>query len=64
MIWDLVSHLATLHQLCDVQIGNDNFNEVLAKIRGPEAIAEWQRLQDAMRPLAKAAVLMPPVAFR
>jgi hypothetical protein len=46
------------------QIGNDNFNEVLAKIRGPSAVAEWGRLQDAMRPLAKAAVLMPPIAFR
>lgn len=47
-----------------VQIGNDNFYEVLSKIRGPEAVAEWRRLQEVMRPLAKAAVLMPPVAFR
>lgn len=46
------------------RIGNDNFNEVLAKIRGPEAIAEWKRLQEVMRPLAKAAAMMPPAAFR
>jgi hypothetical protein len=46
------------------QIGNDNFYEVLEKIRGPEAVAEWSKLQEVMRPLAKAAVLMPPVAFR
>lgn len=47
-----------------MQIGNDNFYEVLSKIRGPEAVAEWRQLQEVMRPLAKAAVLMPPVAFR
>jgi hypothetical protein len=47
-----------------IQIGNDNFYEVLSKIRGPEAVAEWRQLQEVMRPLAKAAVLMPPVAFR
>eukprot|EP00879_Flechtneria_rotunda_P022429 GHRR01023679.1.p1 GENE.GHRR01023679.1~~GHRR01023679.1.p1 ORF type:complete len:493 (+),score=98.32 GHRR01023679.1:402-1880(+) len=49
------------------QIGNDNFEAVLSKIRGPDApkaIAEWRRLQGVMRPLAKAAALMPPVAFR
>jgi hypothetical protein len=47
-----------------MQIGNDNFYEVLSKIRGPDAVAEWRQLQEVMRPLAKAAVLMPPVAFR
>jgi hypothetical protein len=46
------------------QIGNDNFYEVLEKIRGASAVAEWRQLQEVMRPLAKAAVLMPPVAFR
>jgi hypothetical protein len=49
-----------------MQIGNDNFLDVLSQIRGPgsPAIAEWRRLQEVMRPLAKAAVLLPPVAFR
>lgn len=48
------------------RIGNDNFLDVLSQIRGPgsPAIAEWRRLQEVMRPLAKAAVLLPPVAFR
>ncbi|GLC40753.1 hypothetical protein PLESTB_000026100 [Pleodorina starrii] len=46
------------------RIGNDNFYEVLKQIRGPEAVAEWARLQEVMRPLAKAAALMPPAAFR
>jgi hypothetical protein len=48
------------------QIGNDNFLDVLSQIRGPgsPAIAEWRRLQEVMKPLAKAAVLLPPMAFR
>ncbi|GFR48781.1 hypothetical protein Agub_g10729, partial [Astrephomene gubernaculifera] len=46
------------------RIGNDNFSEVLSKIRGPAAVAEWTRLQQVMRPLARAAALMPPAAFR
>lgn len=50
--------------LLSLQIGNDNFCDVLAKVRGPEAIAEWKRLQEQMRPLARAAALLPPVAFR
>ncbi|PNW72273.1 hypothetical protein CHLRE_16g674950v5 [Chlamydomonas reinhardtii] len=46
------------------RIGNDNFVEVLKQIRGPEAMAEWARLQEVMRPLAKAATMIPPAAFR
>ncbi|KAF6250576.1 hypothetical protein COO60DRAFT_1705674 [Scenedesmus sp. NREL 46B-D3] len=48
------------------RIGNDNFLDVLSQIRGAgsPAMAEWRRLQEVMRPLAKAAVLLPPVAFR
>ncbi|KAF6265696.1 hypothetical protein COO60DRAFT_868698 [Scenedesmus sp. NREL 46B-D3] len=48
------------------RIGNDNFLGVLSQIRGAgsPAMAEWRRLQEVMRPLAKAAVLLPPVAFR
>lgn len=61
MLWDV--HALLCCAMC-LQIGNDNFYDVLSKIRGPEAVAEWRRLQEVMRPLAKAAVLMPPVAFR
>lgn len=56
-----------LHHLgCTVQVGNDNFNDVLAKIRGAgsPAIAEWQALQEDMRPLARAASMIPPAALR
>lgn len=58
--------LCLLHHLSAflVQIGNDNFYEVLQKIRGPSAVEEWRRLQDVMRPLASAATMLPPVAFR
>jgi hypothetical protein len=50
--------------LAALQIGNDNFPVVLRQVGGPNAIQEWQRLQEVMRPLAKAAALMPPMAFR
>ena len=83
-----------------LQVGNDQFCDVLMKIRGPdgpEAVRQWQHLQviqptlqptfecnvlvckqvcpdilqacsmllqEAMRPLAKAATMLPPTAFR
>ena len=46
------------------QVGADQFTEVLQQVRGPSAVTEWRRLQDAMRPLAAAATALPPVAFR
>lgn len=47
-----------------LQVGATQFCEVLQQVRGPEAVAEWQRLQVFMRPLADAAAMLPPVAFR
>nr|QIW94442.1 carotene synthesis related protein [Dunaliella salina] len=46
------------------QVGNDNFGSVLSKIRGPEAVQEWNSLQELMRPLASAAAALPPAAMR
>jgi phytoene dehydrogenase-like protein len=49
------------------EIGNDQFEEVLIKVRGPdgpEAVRQWKHLQEFMRPLAKAATMLPPTAFR
>ncbi|KIY99783.1 hypothetical protein MNEG_8176 [Monoraphidium neglectum] len=47
------------------RIGNDNFFQVLDDMgKGPAAKADWARLQAVMKPLAKAATLLPPVAFR
>ena len=61
----LISCTVNLHRFPH-QVGNDNFTEVLAKIRGPNspAIAEWAALQEHMRPLAKAASMIPPAALR
>ena len=46
------------------QVGAEQFTEVLQHVRGTEAVAEWRRLQDYMRPLAAAATALPPIAFR
>lgn len=47
------------------RIGNDNFYQVLEDMgKGAEAKADWARLQEVMKPLAKAATVIPPVAFR
>jgi hypothetical protein len=47
-----------------LQVGNKQFGEVLMDVRGPAAAEEWDRLQEHMRPLAKASTILPPVAFR
>jgi hypothetical protein len=47
-----------------VQIGSENFCEVLQQIRGPAAVAEWRQLQRDMRPLAQASTVLPPAALR
>jgi hypothetical protein len=49
--------------LCQ-QIGNDNFCDVLDRVRGPQAAKEWRALQEHMRPLASAAAMLPPAAMR
>ncbi len=48
----------------DTSVGADQFCEVLAKLRGAEAIAEWRELQRVMAPLASAATAIPPAAIR
>lgn len=46
------------------KVGSENFCEVLERVRGPAAVAEWRRLQEHMRPLARASTLLPPAALR
>lgn len=48
----------------DTQVGADQFCDVLARLRGPEAIAEWRQLQTLMRPYGEAATALPPAALR
>ncbi len=45
-------------------VGAEPFCEVLANLRGPQAVAEWRALQTVMEPLGRAAVAVPPAALR
>ncbi|KAL3135547.1 hypothetical protein ABBQ38_006025 [Trebouxia sp. C0009 RCD-2024] len=46
------------------QVGNDQFYEVLDKVSGQKGKDDWAKLQELMRPLAKAATAVPPIAIR
>jgi phytoene dehydrogenase-like protein len=46
------------------KVGAEPFYEILANLRGPQAVAEWRSLQSVMEPLGKAAIAMPPAAIR
>ncbi|MGK7890331.1 MAG: phytoene desaturase family protein [Leptolyngbyaceae cyanobacterium] len=48
----------------DTQVGAMQFCDVLQRLRGSQAVAEWQRLQRVMEPLKKAAIALPPAAMR
>ena len=45
-------------------VGADQFCEVLQRLRGASAVAEWRDLQRVMQPLAAAAVALPTAAVR
>jgi len=45
-------------------VGADQFCEVLARLRGEQAVAEWRNLQQIMQPLQAASVALPPAALR
>ncbi|BAZ52836.1 amine oxidase [Nostoc sp. NIES-4103] len=48
----------------DTSVGAEQFCEVLTKLRGHDAVAQWQELQRVMEPLARAAIAIPPAALR
>ena len=48
----------------DTTVGADQFCEILAKLRGNEAVRQWRQLQTIMAPLASAATAIPPMAMR
>lgn len=48
----------------DTSVGSDQFGEVLRKLRGENAVAQWRKLQQVMEPLAKTAIAIPPAAIR
>ena len=48
----------------ETQVGAEQFCDVLAMLRGPQAIAEWRQLQRLMQPYGQAAIALPPAALR
>lgn len=50
------------------KVGASEFGDVLRAVKRPEelpgALRDWAALQELMRPLARAATAVPPVAFR
>lgn len=48
----------------DTRVGVDQFCDVLAQLRGQDAINQWRKLQQYMQPLQAAAIALPTVAFR
>jgi phytoene dehydrogenase-like protein len=46
------------------RVGADDFANLLQDLRGSQAVAEWRSLQSTMKPLARAAVAIPPAALR
>ena len=45
-------------------VGADHFAEVLAKLRGQAAVAQWRKLQAEMKPLANSVDALPTLAMR
>jgi phytoene dehydrogenase-like protein len=48
----------------DTSVGAEQFCEVLKRLRGDEAVAEWRSLQRLMEPFASTAIAIPPAAVR
>ncbi|MBP0019927.1 MAG: NAD(P)/FAD-dependent oxidoreductase [Cyanobacteria bacterium SBLK] len=45
-------------------IGADAFAEILAQLRGKEAVSQWRKLQQVMKPLGEATLALPSAALR
>lgn len=45
-------------------MGAEHFSEVLGRIRGETAVAEWRRLQEIMKPLSSTTMALSPAAVR
>ncbi|NEQ74422.1 MAG: NAD(P)/FAD-dependent oxidoreductase [Okeania sp. SIO2C9] len=48
----------------NTSVGADQFCDVLRKLRGESAVAEWRQLQKVMAPFAEAAIAIPPASLR
>ena len=47
-----------------IGVGNADFEAVVQQLRGPEAVAEWQRFMQVLQPIAAAADALPLLALR
>ena len=45
-------------------MGAEHFSEVLGRIRGETAVAEWRRLQEIMKPLSSTTMALSPATVR
>jgi len=48
----------------DAYVGADHFCEILREFRGDDAVVQWRRLQQSMKPLADAVNVLPSLAMR
>lgn len=48
----------------NTSVGAEQFCEVLQRLRGDVAVAEWRNLQRVMEPFAKATIALPSAAVR
>ena len=48
----------------NTSVGAEQFCDVLQKLRGEGAVAEWRKLQEIMAPLSEAAIALPPASVR
>ena len=46
------------------QVGTGDFIGHMHRLAGPEAVADWKKLQVAMEPYTKAAAAVPSMALR
>ena len=47
-----------------IGVGNADFEVVVQQLRGPAAVAEWQRFMQVLQPIAAAADALPLLALR
>ena len=48
----------------ELSIGAENFLEILRRYGGPTAVADWNKLAEVLRPLAKGVMGVPSTAVR
>jgi phytoene dehydrogenase-like protein len=46
------------------RVGSEHFSEILRELRGENAVREWQRLQEVMKPLSSVTQALSPAMVR